>query len=118
MKYNLSKLMKKAWAIYRKAAGSFSEALKAAWIWIRVQAANTAKVEAAANAAGIVEVIHYWAGWRSVGRMVMLWQTLYTPISGRLYSGRMIGVSTMKLHRGMESANIGQHTTSVMIKCI
>ena len=75
MKYNLSKLMKKAWSLYRKAAKkgvtTFSEALKAAWVWIRVQVANTAKVEAAADALGIEEEYHTWAGWQALGRMVI-----------------------------------------------
>ena len=75
MKYNLSKLMKKAWSLFRqaakKAAITFSEALKKAWAWIKVQAANDAKVEAAAEAAGIVEEYHSWAGWQSLGRMVI-----------------------------------------------
>lgn len=75
MKYDLRKLMHKAWSLYRKAAKkavtSFSEALKAAWVWIRVQAANTAKVEAVADALGIEEEYHTWAGWQALGRMVM-----------------------------------------------
>ena len=71
MKYNLSKLMRKAWAIYRKAATTFSEALKAAWRWIRVQASNTARVEAEADALGIDEEYRTWAGWQAIGRMVI-----------------------------------------------
>lgn len=73
-RYNLSKLMKKAWSLYRKAAKkavtTFSEALRAAWVWIRVQAANAAKVEAAADALGVDEEYHTWAGWQALGRMV------------------------------------------------
>lgn len=75
MKYDLSKLFRKAWSLYRKAskkaAASFGEALRAAWAWLKVQAANAAKVEAAAAALGIVEEFHSWAGWQALGRMVM-----------------------------------------------
>lgn len=75
MKYNMSKLMKKAWSLFRQAAKktaiTFSEALKKAWQWIKVQAANAVKVEAAAEAAGIVEEFHSWAGWQGLGRMVI-----------------------------------------------
>lgn len=75
MKYNLSRLMKKAWSLYRqaakKAAISFGEALRKAWSWLKVQAANAVKVEAAAEAAGIEEEYHSWAGWQSLGRMVI-----------------------------------------------
>jgi len=71
MKYNLSKLMKKAWSLFRqaarKAAITFSEALKKAWQWIKVQEANAARIEAA----GIEEEFHSWAGWQALGRMVI-----------------------------------------------
>lgn len=75
MKYNLSKLMKKAWSLFRtaakKAAITFSEALRRAWAWLKVQEANTAKIEAAAEAAEIEEEYHSWAGWQALGRMVI-----------------------------------------------
>ena len=71
MKYDLSKLMRKAWSLYRKAAGSFAEALRLAWAWLKVQAANAAKVEAVAEALGVVEEFHTWAGWQALGRMVI-----------------------------------------------
>lgn len=75
MKYDLSKLMKKAWSLFRSAAKktaiTFSEALRKAWAWIRVQEANAAKIEAAAEAAEIEEEYHSWAGWQSLGRMVI-----------------------------------------------
>ena len=74
--YDLSRLMKKAWSLYRqamkKAAITFSEALKKAWAWIKVQAENTVKVEDAAMMAGYADVVfHTWAGWQALGRMVM-----------------------------------------------
>lgn len=75
MKYNLSKLMKKAWSLFRtaakKAAITFSEALRKAWAWLKVQAANAEIVRAAIEAAGIEEEAHTWAGWQSLGRMVI-----------------------------------------------
>lgn len=75
MKYDLSKLMKKAWSLYRaaarKAAITFSEALRKAWQWIKAQVANVAKVDAAALAASIEEEYHSWAGWQALGRMVL-----------------------------------------------
>lgn len=75
MKYNLSKLFHKAWSLYRKASkkatANFADALRAAWAWLKVQEANKAIVEAAAQAAGIVEEFHTWAGWQALGRMVI-----------------------------------------------
>ena len=74
-KFNLKAIMSKAWNLFKKAtkkvAISFSEALKLAWQWAKVQAANTEKVNAIANALGIVEEYHTWAGWQALGRMVM-----------------------------------------------
>ena len=75
MKYNLSKLMKKAWSLYRKAMNkidmTFGQALKAAWAWLKVQETNDMKVNAVANELGIVEEFHTWAGWKYMGRMVI-----------------------------------------------
>ena len=75
MKYNLSKLMKKAWSLFRQAAKktaiTFSEALRKAWAWIKIKAANAAKVEAVAHALGIDQEYHSWAGWQNLGRMVI-----------------------------------------------
>ena len=74
-RYNLSTLMKKAWSLYRKASkkatANFADALRAAWAWIKVQAANTAKVAEVAAALGIEEEYHTWAGWQAIGRMVI-----------------------------------------------
>lgn len=75
MKYDLSKLFRKAWSLYRaamkKGATTFGEALKKAWQWIRVQDANKAIIEAAAKAAGVAEEYRTWAGWQAIGRMVI-----------------------------------------------
>ena len=61
-RYDMSRLMKKAWSLFRQAAKkvaiTFSEALRKAWQWIKVQAAASAKVEATAEALGIVEEYH------------------------------------------------------------
>lgn len=74
-RYNLSQLFRKAWSLYRKAskkaAASFADSLRAAWAWLKVQAANTAKVDAIAAELGVEEVYHTWAGWQAIGRMVM-----------------------------------------------
>ena len=74
-RYNLSQLMRKAWALYRKAskkaAATFADALRAAWAWLKVQAANAVKVDAAAAALGVEEEYRTWAGWQAQGRMVI-----------------------------------------------
>ncbi|MBR1560197.1 MAG: hypothetical protein IJ646_08160 [Clostridia bacterium] len=72
---DLSRLMKKAWSLFKtaakKAAITFSAALALAWRWLKCQAANRVKIEQAAQAAGIVEEVRSWASWQSVGRMVI-----------------------------------------------
>ena len=74
-RYDLSKLMRKAWSLFRQAtkktAITFGEALRRAWSWLKVQDSNRAIIEAAADAAGIVEEYHTWAGWQALGRMVV-----------------------------------------------
>jgi len=76
MKYNLRAIMQKAWKLFKaaakKAAITFSEALKLAWKWGKVQEANKAIVEAAAQAAGYGDMVcRTWYGWKTVGREVM-----------------------------------------------
>ena len=79
MKYNLSKLMKKAWSLFRaatkKTAITFGEALRRAWAWLKVQDSNKAIVEAAAEALGVEEVYNTWYGWQNLGRMVIHTET-------------------------------------------
>ena len=71
MKYDLSAIMKKAWAIFRKAATkaeiTFSEALRRAWAAAKAAPVNAAKVEAARIEAGITEALNTWSGWRDLG---------------------------------------------------
>ena len=79
-KYNLRKLMQKAWSLYRKAsrkaASTFGDALKLAWAWIKVQAANAVKIEDAQNAAGLADTeCRTWYGWKAEGREVMHTET-------------------------------------------
>lgn len=75
MKYNLRAIMSKAWSYFRqaakKAAISFSEALRRAWKWAKAAEGNRAKIAAAVEAAGIDEEIHSWYGWKALGRMVI-----------------------------------------------
>lgn len=75
-KYDLSKLMKKAWSLYKKAikkgTAKFADALRTAWAWLKVQAANKAIIAAAAEAAGYADYeYHTWYRWQQLGRMVI-----------------------------------------------
>lgn len=70
MKYNLSQIMHRAWAIYRKGKTTFSEALHRAWQAAKAEPINAELVELAKAAAGISEEVHSWAGWQRLGYMV------------------------------------------------
>ena len=71
MKYNLSKIMSKAWKIFRKATSkaaiTFAEALHRAWLSAKAEPINAARVEAARLEAGISEECNTWSGWRALG---------------------------------------------------
>ena len=67
MKYNLSKIMTKAWELFRKLEITFSEALHRSWLSAKAEPVNADRIEAAKAAAGIVEAVNTWAGWKALG---------------------------------------------------
>lgn len=70
-RYDLSAVMSRAWAIFRKAAVSFSEALHRAWQSVKAEPINAERIEAAQAAAGIREECKTWYGWRQAGYEVI-----------------------------------------------
>lgn len=71
MKFNLSQIMTKAWAIFRKSEGlSFAECLHRAWNSEKAQPVNAQRIAEAQAAAGIDEECKTWSGWREAGYMV------------------------------------------------
>ena len=68
MRYNLSKVMLKAWKIYRKTKGiSFGEALHRAWLSAKSEEVNNTRIETAKKAANITEPVNTWARWKELG---------------------------------------------------
>lgn len=68
MKFNLSKIMKKAWSIFRKEVGlAFREALKRAWASAKAEPINALRIENAKKAAGITEETNTWYCWKTEG---------------------------------------------------
>ena len=69
MKWNLSAIMTRAWKIFRKASGeiTFGEALHRAWNSEKNAPVNAERIEAAKAAAGILEDVETWAGWKRQG---------------------------------------------------
>lgn len=72
-KYDLCKIMTRAWQIYRKSAGKllFGEALHRAWQSAKAEPVNAERIEAAKKAAGITEECRTWAGWKAEGLEVI-----------------------------------------------
>ena len=71
MKYNLSKIMRRAWELFRKGALTFSEALHRAWLTAKAEPVNAQRIEDAKAAAGVTEDINTWAGWKKQGYEVI-----------------------------------------------
>ena len=72
MKYNLSKIMSRAWKIYRKTKDiSFAESLHRAWTSAKAEEVNNYRIETAKKAAGITEATNPWAGWKKAGYEVI-----------------------------------------------
>ena len=68
MRYNLSKVMLKAWKIYRKTKGiSFAESLHRAWLSIKAEKVNNTRIAEAKKAANITEPVNTWARWKKLG---------------------------------------------------
>lgn len=68
MKFDLSRVMTRAWRLYRKEKGlSFGEALHRAWISEKARPINEIRIAEAKEAAGITEQTETWAGWKTLG---------------------------------------------------
>ena len=71
MRYNLGEIMRAAWKIHRKAAVCFPEALHRAWLSAKAAPVNAARINAAKEAAGVLEDVQTWDGWRKAGYEVI-----------------------------------------------
>lgn len=74
MRYNLSKVMLKAWKIYRqnKEKGvNFAESLHRAWLSIKAEKVNNTRIETAKKAANVTEPVNTWARWKELGYEVV-----------------------------------------------
>ena len=69
-KYNLSKIMHKAWSLYRKGKAAFAECLHRAWNSAKAAPVNAQRIEEAQQATGVSEPVNTWAGWKAAGYMV------------------------------------------------
>lgn len=71
MKYDLKSIMKSAWTIFRKLINktriTFAEALHRAWLMAKAYPINAGRIEAAKAAAGVLEEVKTWHGWKDAG---------------------------------------------------
>lgn len=70
-RYNLSRIMLRAWKNFRKGGMSFAEALHRAWLSAKAEPINAQRIEAAKAEAGVTEETNTWAGWKALGRKVI-----------------------------------------------
>ena len=72
MRYNLSKIMLRAWRIYRESKElSFGECLHRAWLSAKAEEINVKRIEAAKATAGVEEETNTWSGWKKLGYEVI-----------------------------------------------
>lgn len=70
MKYDLHKIMRRAWKLYRKGVAAFAECLHRAWASAKAQPVNDKRIAEAQQSAGVTEQVNTWAGWKAAGYMV------------------------------------------------
>ena len=71
MKYDLHKIMCRAWALYRKGVAAFAECLHRAWSSAKAEPINAQRIVEAQQTAGIEEECRTWADWKKQGREVL-----------------------------------------------
>lgn len=72
MTYNLSRIMLRAWKIYRTNDNlSFSECLHRAWNSEKAMDENQSRIEEAKAAAGVTEEVRTWSDWKKAGYEVV-----------------------------------------------
>ena len=104
MKFNLREIMLRAWRIYRKGGVSFAEALHRAWLAAKAEPINAARVEDAKAAAGIMEEVRTWSGWKEAGYEVIHGSKALFGVSliwgsrgdGAIYNARFFGASQVQ----------------------
>ena len=104
MNYNLSKIMHKAWELFRKLGISFAECLHRAWAAAKAEPVNAERITYSKAAVGITEDVNTWSGWRDLGYEVIhgskaLFGTdlIYAAKGdGAIYKARFFGLSQVQ----------------------
>ena len=104
MRYNLSRIMKRAWELFRKLGVSFAEALHRSWLSEKAKPVNEQRIADAKEAAGITEETNTWSGWRELGYEVIHGskalfgaELIYgSKGDGAIYKARFFGASQVQ----------------------
>ena len=71
-KWDLSKIMLRAWKNFRKYAISFAEALHRAWLSAKAETVNAERIESMKKLIGLEgQTVKTWSGWKDEGREVI-----------------------------------------------
>ena len=71
-KWDLSKIMLRAWKNFRKYAISFAEALHRAWLSAKAETVNAERIESMKKLIGLEgQTVKTWLGWKAEGREVI-----------------------------------------------
>ena len=103
-KYDLSRIMSKAWELFRKLEITFSEALHRAWQSAKAEPVNADRIAQAKAAAGITEEISTWSGWQKLGyevahgsKALFGCDLIYASKGdGKTYKARFFGLSQVR----------------------
>ena len=100
MKYDLRKIMLRAWRLYRENKElSFGECLHRAWLSAKAEEVNAKRIEAAKATAGVEEETNTWSGWKKLGYEVihgskaLIWGSRG---DGKVYKARFFGRSQVQ----------------------
>ena len=104
MRYDLHKIMRKAWELFRKFEITFGEALHRAWQSAKSAPENTRRIETAKAEAGITEETHTWSEWKKAGYEVIHGSKSLFGVDliysskgdGNVYKARFFGVSQVQ----------------------
>jgi len=104
MKYDLRAIMLRAWKNFRKGGMTFGEALHRAWLSEKAQDVNQQRVEAAKEAADILEEVNTWYGWKLLGFEVIHGMKALFGVDlihgskgdGAIYKARFFGASQVQ----------------------
>lgn len=105
MRYNLSRIMTRAWKLYRRTEGlRFGEALHRAWLSAKAEQINAQRVADAKAASGIVEQTATWQAWREAGYEVVHGSRALFGVEliwgsrgdGKTYKARFFGASQVQ----------------------